>query len=150
MPTPIGTIGAVESLTVAGRVFTDLDNLMNFTGSPPAVNVYAGMTLDDGSNTGLAYQVTTGKTLTISAFVMNSQAASSNITSIGYSTSAASVVGQSSAPSGDTYCLSQITQPTAIGAYGERAVNFKCPSDKFLFCLVAAGQAVVSAWGYEA
>lgn len=63
MAKPIGTLGTIETLTVAGRVFTDLTNLI-ILHSKTGGQVYCGFRKSTGS---AAYQVTTGKTLTVNA-----------------------------------------------------------------------------------
>jgi hypothetical protein len=62
---PIGTIGNVPTVTMGGRVFTDLDNLIYLSGAVPT-----GARCTLRKNNGSAgYQVTTGKTMTIYAAV---------------------------------------------------------------------------------
>lgn len=63
MAKPIGTLGVIDTLTVGGRVFTDLTNLITLHAISNA-QIYCGMRKPDGS---AAYAVTTAKTLTIHA-----------------------------------------------------------------------------------
>lgn len=65
MAKPIGTLGTIDTIAVYGRVFTDLTNLLALHGYvATSTRVYA--TLRKSSSTS-GYQVTTGKTLTLSA-----------------------------------------------------------------------------------
>lgn len=64
MATPIGTLGTIPTLTVGGRVFTDLTTLIELTGFCGNTNTNASLRLYSGSS---GYQVTVGKTLTLHA-----------------------------------------------------------------------------------
>jgi len=66
MATPIGTLGTIPTLTVAGRVFTDLTNLIYLGTVISGGPTDATFRLLSGSG-GAGYQVTGGKTLTIYA-----------------------------------------------------------------------------------
>jgi hypothetical protein len=63
MARQIGTLGTIDTITVGGRVFTDLTNMIILHGRHVGTN---GCTLrkDSGS---AGYQVTTGKTMTVYA-----------------------------------------------------------------------------------
>lgn len=62
----IGTMGTVDSLTIGGRVFTDLTNLITLTCNTNAASVRSTFR-KCGSHVGAGYQVTAGKTLYIYA-----------------------------------------------------------------------------------
>lgn len=74
MATPIGTLGAVPTLTVGGRVFTDLPNLIILYGKVVTGGRFT--TLRRGNDTA-GYQVTAGKTFTIGAIWGTAEVASS-------------------------------------------------------------------------
>ncbi len=63
MPSPIGTIGTIPTLTVGGRVFTDLTTLIILKAHVSG-NTRSTMRKSSGST---GYQVTAGKTYTVHA-----------------------------------------------------------------------------------
>jgi hypothetical protein len=80
MPTPIGTIGAVEAITVGGRVFTDLDNLKTLFAYVSGVNLNSSLV---DQSTGTAYQVPGGKVFKMLALSFSSGGAADSLT-LGY------------------------------------------------------------------
>lgn len=74
---PIGTLGAVDTLTIAGRVFTDLTNLIELFGTTTA-SKYSGLS-KTGSQTASAYQITTGKTYKCGAILGECSSTNGNI-----------------------------------------------------------------------
>lgn len=66
MARAIGTLGSIPTATVGGRVYTDLDNLIYLVTGVSTGGRYATFRTHNGS---AGYQVTTGKTLTISSVV---------------------------------------------------------------------------------
>lgn len=64
MATQIGTLGNISVLTVGGRVFTDLTSLIILYGEVSTATRYTTLRKQNGA---AGYQVTAGKTLTISA-----------------------------------------------------------------------------------
>lgn len=81
MPTPIGTLGAIDTLLVGGRTFTDISSTTGvgslislYQAAGGNTNVYGGWN-KFGSQSSTAYPVTTGKTLIVAAIrVINSAA----------------------------------------------------------------------------
>ncbi len=63
MAKPIGTLGTIDTLTVGGRVFTDLVNII-VLGGYITTNTNSCLRKSNGA---AGYAVTSGKTLTISA-----------------------------------------------------------------------------------
>lgn len=138
----------VPTLTIGGRVFTDLTNLIELVGIAGNTN---GTTLRKPNATS-GYTVTAGKTLTIYAVRVVVSSASAGVEiGLGY---ADNDVGQNTATS--------FTNPVSLGGVGnlmtlstvgifELAPFFQAPSTKFPYVqgLSGSGRFLVEAYGYE-
>lgn len=70
----IGTLGTIDTLTIGGRVFTDLTNLITLYAATNAVSTFATFR-KNGSQVAAGYQVTSGKTLFIYAIQIQAEGA---------------------------------------------------------------------------
>lgn len=77
MANAIGTIGNIPTLTVAGRLFTDLTSIIMLATHTTTGGSRNGTFRKMGSGSGAGYQVTAGKTMTVYAanFTINQTAA---------------------------------------------------------------------------
>lgn len=158
MAKPIGTLGTIDTLTVGGRVFTDLTNL-----------IILGMANGGGFNstfrkqyptnvTGAGYQVTGGKSLTLWAAQILALGAD-NI-QILYSDND---VGLSSGtaftnpvyPHGNTgyYIWSStggVNIATSFKAWHDINMHFVIPAAKYVSCIIGTNTTAANVYGYEA
>jgi len=149
MPKPIGTLGTLNTLTVGGRVFTDIDNLIQLGCTiPSAPNVACALFLD--ALAPAAYQVTAGKVLTLGAFTCNMYANVASGATVGFADTAISVAGAASPGTNAETSSQSIYMATALGAYGERPIVYRIPATKYPYALAGGGNAVIITWGYEA
>lgn len=144
----IGTLGTIPTITVAGHVFTDLDNLIMITGTTGASpNTLIGLSRVSASPT--AYQVTAGKTLTISAVRVNGYGAGPASGSVTYGDNALNAVSASGTP--QTNAVNDVTTGylvAGIGAVLEFVTDFDAPATKYM---TGVGELVIiKAFGYEA
>ncbi len=72
MARPIGTLGTIETLTIGGRVFTDMTNLITLVAGLAAGSSHCSFRKPNGT---AGYAVTGGKTLTLSAVQIQINAA---------------------------------------------------------------------------
>lgn len=152
MPRAIGTLGTIDTLTVAGRTFTDLGNLITLGGTIPASpNVFIGLSLTQTASPS-NYQVTTGKTLTIGAIRGFSLSTSANpFGQVGYGDTSTSTSGAATPPTGAIYSWSGYAHPgTATGEIFETGLDFDVPAQKYPFAIAAAGNVQLAVFGYEA
>lgn len=129
----IATPQAIPSITIGGRVFTDLKNLL-ILGGPTGGAVY-GITTCRKQNGTAGYQTTAGKTLRITALeVTVLTAVATSCVSMGYSdTDLGRLVN--TAPTNPVYMEGVAgygfsTSETGIYQY---ACNFTIPAGKYLF-----------------
>lgn len=147
MATPIGTLGTIPTLTVAGRVFTDLTTLITLHAIAGGSN-YATFRLPNGTS---GYQVTTGKTYTVyAAKTYLTAAAGWTSMTIGYGDND---VGQTSAaaPTNLVVVGGSTTIPlVAAASPAEAPTKFNIPALKYpaLVNVSATGAGVIH--GYEA
>ncbi len=152
MATLVGTLGVLPSLTIGGRVFTDLTNIIMLIGSSKtgALNCTGRKA---GATSG--YQVTAGKTLTISAIKMQSETTTAwgcyfnySDNDVGYSTSTALTNGVVLAPLSSSFALEA---PATVGGIGNFEVSIAVIAAKYLTSIqIGTGTGDWIAYGYEA
>jgi hypothetical protein len=169
MANPIGNLGTIPTLTVAGRVFVDVGsssgagNLKILVGRPAgATNIFSGLLLM-GSQVATAYQVTNGKSLIVDALELYNETSTSgdDQAAVGQADNALGFP-TSSTPTNPVYFISETTTVVqAIGMGGGTAngnvvtasVRGKIASQKYGFCkgLVGGGNSacLLKAYGYE-
>lgn len=146
---------ALPSITVGGRVFTDLKNLIVLR---TAITNVGGATNGTGRlNTGSAgYQVTAGKTLKIKAV----RAFGQTFTAAGgfyvcYSDNDVGVVSTTAFTnakySGNSSSLAICLNVNAIGVWYETAFDFDVPATKYAGAQQSSGtyQGMIEYYGYE-
>lgn len=156
MARAIGTLGTIPSLTIGGRVYTDLDNLIILSAGTST----SGNTTMFRKGTGSAgYPVTASKTLTITSLVMYNKDASANVneffgyadTDLGYNSGSAAVNPVYFAGAGSATEM-WIGLDTTLGQ-STRTINlhFQIPAGKYLFVTNNGAHATnYFAYGYEA
>jgi hypothetical protein len=158
MATPIGTLGTIPTLTVGGRVFTDLSTLITLVTAIQTANRSGTFRLTNGSS---GYPVTASKTLTVSAMsvISTNQVAgnSAGVASFGY---ADNDVGVNSATALTTPVyyggsaligLAPVGEPSFGGEF-QYSVKLVVPAGKYPFAVQdgSANILVIHAYGYEA
>lgn len=150
----VSNSAVVPSITVGGRVFTDLTNLKILyteAGNNNGAVTYAPFVNPDGTN----YQVTTGKTFTIYAIrFFNFVVGAATSLRLGYGTTAAAF--STSAPTGATNLLlaaNFFPFFNQANTWFEMALNLAVPATKFPY-LVGPNSAtttdgVYQIFGYE-
>lgn len=154
MAKPIGTLGTIPTLTVGGRVFTDLTNLLVLGAYNGTGTKYATFRKN---NTSAGYFVTSGKTLTISALNVQSQDTSTSTSSVGLGYSTQDVgFNSASEPSADTfqYGNSGFYVWAFIGnqipVQSERSTIFTIPAASAPFMKsIGSGEVWATVYGYE-
>ena len=149
-----------ETMTIGGRVFGDLANLIQLQAYNDSTGAQKFSTLRNGTASA-GYQVTTGKTLKIGAvrfWILGGQAASRYI-QMGYGDTDVGLSG-AAAPTNATYLSSgagsstQLPFNTAGNAQNpaiEVAVRIDVPATKYFFMSGTTGLEFVGvAFGYEA
>lgn len=135
--------GQADSLTIGGRVFTDLDNLVILHGLTTA-NGFA--TCRRGADSA-GYQIPTGKKLKIFAATFNSRTAASASPAFGYGNTD---VGSNSAaaPTTPVYNAGDFGQVAAAAAGNVVSYNyfFEVPAGKYVF--FAGAQLSTTLFGY--
>jgi len=154
MAKAIGTLGNIPSITVGGRVFTDLTSLLVLGAYNGTSTKYATFRKN---NTSSGYVVTTGKTLTISALNVQSQDSATSTTSMGLGYSTQDVgFNSSSEPSADTfqygnagfYVWACIGNQTPFQS--ERSTIFTVPAASSPFMkTIGSGEVWATVYGYE-
>jgi hypothetical protein len=158
MATPIGTLGTIPTLTVGGRVYTDLTTLKIVVGMTKSGGVNGTFRVPKATS---GYQVTTGKTLTVSSarmlmFVGSGPYNSTILQSdndVGSATSTAFTnPSYYNGDSSNTTLFSAGTGITGITGLTEvGGIDFAVASQKYLSVLgTTGGQAMHWAYGYEA
>lgn len=153
MATPIGTLGTIPSLTVGGRVFTDLTNLIILSASTGGSANNVSTLRKFGASSG--YQVTTGKTLTIYAIKVISQSSTGEALNFGYGDTDVGIRAGTTNPTNAVFAIGDssnmlISGLSQVGGVTELAINLAVPSLKYVFA--KAGDTGVSgflAYGYE-
>lgn len=159
MSNPISNLGTINTITIGGTQFADTTNVIQLYGFlGGATNIYSGL-IKVGSGTSTAYQVTTGKTLTIFAIKLASASSVAENINIGYA-DAALALNSSSAPTNPVYFGTETSTTTGfisgVGAGDHAVVSLemkgKLAAQKFGF-VKSAGTAssliTIYAWGYE-
>lgn len=148
----IGTLGVIDTLTIGGRVFSDLTNLKSLG----AGVLFANYTTFRSPNSTSGYQVTTGKTFNIYAiksYTANVDTNAAGSFNIGYANADAGLNG--AAPSTIVYMggdigQAHILQFSSRGNEVALATPFGVPSQKYPFVTGnSAGQIQCFAFGYE-
>lgn len=154
MPTPIGTLGSVDTVTVGGRSFTDVPNLI-------ILSMYIGgsgnFTTGRKANGTAGYQVTAGKTYTIGAirgYLMLASAGTTIQSGIGYADNDIGL-DQNTTPTNPVYAYGASTAAVFAPYFSqltlELPVLFGIPQNKYVFTLNSDG--TKQQWytfGYEA
>ena len=144
MATPIGTLGNVDTITIAGTTYVDLVNLIFIGGLVTAGN---GASLRKGNGTA-GYQVTAGKTLTLTSVQCT-------LTTAGTATLAYSDndIGQNSATAltNPVYYFAQTVQfnMTSTGNT-EQSIYFPVAATKYVTPVSTTMGGIFAAAGYEA
>lgn len=154
MSIPVGTLGTSESLSIGGRVFTDLTNLIvlraQSVGTAGHYNTFRKL------NGTAGYQVTAGKTLTILAIKWNNLVASAGAGStLLYGTNDVGL-DSASAPTGATFQFGT-SSGTAVVEIDSNATsiheadcNFQVPAADYpAMYSLGTGQQIVTIYGYE-
>lgn len=156
----VGTNGAVDSLTIGGRTFTDLTNLISLVGDVQS-GAYTTFRQLDGTSGYTPSGSNKFKVHAIKIFLVNSGEAANSTINFGYGNNDVGVGG--GAPTSPKYVGNDSTnghifpvpwQGTANGpvdnnfelAYGQ---PFTIPNGKFPFATGNAVQAQVLVYGYE-
>lgn len=145
--------GIRPSLTVGGRVMTDMSNLIVLHARfASGANRYFGACKSNGT---AAYQVTAGKTLRIiAARVAVGTAASGGPIALGYSDAAITLAGTAGAPTNPIYnggSNGVYTATTGVLGVTEFALNFTIPATKYVHHDqgTATADGAVTYYGYE-
>lgn len=149
----IGTLGTIPTITVGGRVFTDLENLISLTGYAAASpNVIGVMTKQNGPVPFENYQVPSGKSFNCLAMSGNGYGTSaSRGFQLGYNDD--ELDPSQTYQSGDSEVATAVFLNFAMyttGAPGdtvERPCNILLPEDKYAICGAEVGYLTV--YGYE-
>lgn len=149
----IGTLGTIDTLTVGGRVLTDLNGLITLNAVLSGTNVhYSTARLWNGTS---GYQVTAGKTLTIVGSIWSiTEAATTNAGGVLLYADNDIGIDNATVPTNPVYGFSDtdliVNFPaTSVGIFGI-SVNFQVPSGKYPAILTQ--QAVtghIQLYGYE-
>ena len=141
----------IPSLTIGGRVFTDLTNLLIFSG--PVAGAANGITTLRRMNASAGYQVTAGKTLYLLAIEINTfTAVATTALSVGYSdTDLGRLVN--TAPTNPVYMEGAAGYgfPTIATGKIEYGMIFTVPATKYPFINNSgnATTAQIRIYGYE-
>lgn len=148
MSTPIGTLGFVPTIQVAGKTLK-LDGLKIISVYSQAVSDHiAGGSVDGGLTN---YQVPNGKTLRIHAIKTTNLAAANSAGQIGSGTDPVLIAGQSTYPAGDISIpyLQAIPTGGAYGSTGEVACDLTIAQNRYPYALGSGGLAFIQMFGYE-
>ena len=144
MATPIGTLGTIPTLTVGGRVFTDLENLIELSGAGSSTSIYSTLRLSGASS---GYQVPVGKILQIRAVQFTATtpavlAAGYSDTDVGYATSTAPSVNVVPYVQSDYFYTGGDTPQVGI------PLQFDVPAGKYPYCNTSSGDMRARFYGY--
>jgi hypothetical protein len=157
MAKPIGTLGVIDTLTIGGRVFTDLANLITLFAEGGSTN---GFTTFRQPNASSGYTPSGSNSFLLAALYINPSAPSLPSTGIAYGYGDTDVgVSSASPPTNPVYPGNSVTI-TDIIAYGSTTnlfqptlvyPNFKTPNTKYPFFSndSGAGQFTCQGYGYE-
>lgn len=158
MATQIGTLGTIPTITVGGRLFTDISNLIILT---ERVLTAARFSTLRKPNSSAGYQVTAGKTLTIEAQQSISSASSASQYEY-FLLYGDTDVGQDSAaaPTTPIYVAGEATNTITAGHYEQAAsetyvmpvnliTRFQVPAAKYAAFKATSAGTVLWAYGYE-
>ena len=158
MAIPIGTLGTIPTLTVGGRVFTDLTNLIILYGmSTTSTHNWSTLRKQNGSS---GYTVTSGKTLTINAVTCITPNSTAPAVSLLYGTSDVGL-DSGSAPTGAVYLaggsstntiyISQCASSgSSLSQISSGSVDFQVPAGKYPCGYMNTQGCSMSTLGYEA
>lgn len=154
MARPIGTLGVIDTITIGGRLFTDITTLITLTGS--GTTGYTTLRLPSGT---AGYPVTAAKTFKVHATRCYGESAvgsASNI-SLGYGDNDVGYVG--AAPTTPIYLGGGTVGQFSIifsavsatqGALELAFTNpFAAPAAKYLFVNISGNQGNAMIFGYE-
>jgi hypothetical protein len=145
-PVPSGNI---VSLTVGGRVFTDLTNLKILVGFVNSTN----NTTPRAPSASAGYQVTAGKTLDILAASCNIFSAGTATFQMGYADNDVGI-GTATAKTNGVYMTGDSTNGSfannSVVGVQQSAIKFSVPATKYPFIESnAAGGGICTLYGYE-
>lgn len=129
MAKPIGTLGTIPSITIGGRVFTDLDNLL-ILGANMSGNKY--WTFAEGNGTG-DYQVPVGKTLQVLAVQTVCTTASNGVSILLYGDNA--VDNSSTPPTNPVFQFNNKNSFSAQPGVHSFITDFEVPAGKYIHAL---------------
>lgn len=155
MARQIGTLGTIDTITVGGRVFTDLTTLIYLEAYTATTARY---TTYRKNNTSAGYQVTTGKTLSIYAIrVMTDSAAGSSAGSVLSYGDTDVGLNSAAAPTNVVYQFGDSTARIFLtttgqtsGVFYESPTLFTVPATKYAAQLAVGNDCLALAFGYEA
>lgn len=153
MARAIGTLGTIDSITVGGRVFTDLTNIITLIGVCTAGTGNSSLRLLNGT---AGYPVTTAKTLKILAIAVQILGTGATDSfGLGYSDNDVGF-GTATAPTNPVYvggaAINQYTPAGSLQSLYEfnYGGGFSIPAAKFVLIQNAgSSQISVTAYGYE-
>lgn len=155
MATPIGTLGTIPTLTVGGRVFTDLTTLIILGGYALSNNSFASLRKPNGS---AAYSITTAKTYTIyAAKLIGYTLGGTGYINVLYGDTDAGM-DAASAPTNAVYCNGDAaTRYAGVGASSTGTgyfldgshTPFAVPAGKYVASKFLNGGGTAFVYGYE-
>ena len=150
MAKPIGTLGTIQTLTIGGMAYTDLTTLITTLGYAGA-GTYGTVRLPTAS---AGYQVTSGKTYTITAMTEAGSDSADRNGTVGYANTDAGFAA--GAPTTPVYIFGSIAVKTVYssntGTSPRNPVshpNFGVPATKYPFIYSNTGSMFVFCYGYE-
>lgn len=153
MARPIGTLGVIPTLTIAGRVFTDLTTLIITGGVVVTPGNRTSLRLPNGS---AGYPVTALKTLNIVAIEVQNSSAAGNadaVTQFGYGDNDVGVDSATAITNPVYYggsATNSIMAPAAAQSTQQFILNFNVPAGKYVFFQNNASANVsIRIFGYE-
>jgi len=155
MAKAIGTLGTIDTLTVGGRTFTDLTNLIILYGLVSTAGRHTTLRLPNASS---GYQVTSGKTFKIEAIFASTSSASAGPVMPFYGDTDVGL-DSASAPTNPVY-IGGNNNPQAIALAGNTSgnlvlsnpipgMNFSVPAGKYPCVYAGATSSLVAVYGYE-
>lgn len=149
----VGAVGITPSLTIGGRVFTDLTNLIILHGAVAAGQANCSLRKANGV---AGYAVTAGKTLTIYACKGRSNTAANTKIILLYSDNDMGV-DTATAPTNPVYIMGStanygLTYSGGASVDQEQAheINFQVPATKIPGVIMVSSVSYFRAYGYEA
>lgn len=153
MAKPIGTLGVIDTLTIGGRVYTDLTNLIILHG---AVSISGNPTTFRKANGTAGYQAV--NTLTISSVVFHCVTASAGVVgNLGYTDTDYGINNGGGVTGAFKYIADSATLPqipfdsTTGNTTITSNINFTVATTKYLFFVPGSSiNTIVLAYGYDA